>query len=65
MPGGQPALQCSLHGHRRVFAAHYSTLVTERAASRGHGGIGSGMDDGSGIGIGAKHSSWVFDFHGV
>jgi hypothetical protein len=41
------------------------TLVTERAASRGHGGIASGMDDGSGIGIGAKPSSWVFDFHGV
>jgi hypothetical protein len=39
------------------------TLATERAASRGHGGIGSGMHDGSGIG--AKPSSWVFDFHGV
>jgi hypothetical protein len=28
------------------------TLVTERAASRGHGGIGSGMDDGSGLHLG-------------
>jgi hypothetical protein len=41
------------------------TLVAERAASRGHGAIAAialGMDDGSGIGIGTKPSSWVLNF---
>jgi hypothetical protein len=56
-----------------VLLAWPSSLLTIRTLGDGtccierpwRDRIGSGMDDGSGIGIGAKPSSWVFDFHGV